>query len=228
MQILVVLGLFSLLIVVIIEVYLLSLSSQRQISYRQKNLSNIRYITEVIAQKVRLSEIDYDYSYSGDGDPGINGSETELALYDQGGQRIIYKLNNKEIQAETGGETYSLTNPNELEVINLNFYIKPAVNPFKEERCRQDIGELGMGCLATSLGCSVNDPSNLYSVGFCQCDSNDDCRTKYCDLTENFCLPPNEQPRVTIALGFKSKATKVEEQKTIFLQTTIASRIYRR
>ena len=229
LEMVVVIGIFSLLGMVIIDVYLLSLSAQRQTSARQKTLNNIRYVTEVIARQIRASEIDYDH-YDND----ILSPAAELALIDSEGKSFIYKLDGGEIKLTIDdSQTYSLTNQAELEVVNWNFYISPAFSPFKEEQCRQDIGEIGVGCEVTS-GCTVDEPASQFYTGFCQCNSDSDCRlTHNCDLSAldgevGLCVPVNQQPKVTMALGFKSKGVKKEEEKTINLQTTVSSRYYKR
>jgi len=249
MEILVVLAIFSLLDLVIVDVYLLAIRAQRQTSFRQKTLSNIRYTMEVIAQQVRTSEVDYTHSYDEDGDSGIAGPEKSLALKDPDGNKIVYRFNNltKEIQVESGGQIYPLTNSNELEVVGLDFYINPPRDPFLEERCNRNSGlDNPFVCQDSAIKCSICpdepqdctlcsvNPDDLNCVqedlaqGFCECDSDDDCRTGYCDSDEGLCLPANQQPRVTVALAFTSKGIKAEQQKTVFLQTTVSSRVYRR
>lgn len=246
LEILVVLGLFSLLGVVIINVYLMALSAQRQTSYRQKTLSNIRYIIETIARQVRTSEIDYNYYIDNDKYP-LAYPNSELALFNQAGKSFVYRFDETrgELQLETDSQIYLLNNTSEVKIEKLYFYISPVYNPFREERCNRNIGTTGCSASSVSVGgCTIDtidEPINEfgYLSGFCQCDSADDCNTGFCDLDAikesqpsdldlGLCLPPNEQPRLTIVLGFRSQGVGVEEKKAIFLQTTVSSRIYKR
>jgi len=233
-----VVALFSILSVIMVDVYLLSLKTQRQTSYRQKTLSSVRYAMETIVRQVRNAEIDYNYSgyptAGGTSPEPLTKPENELALIDQTGRSVVYAKNaDSELQVDIAGQTYNLTDAAELTVVTLDFYIDPAINPFREERCNQDIGL--SGCSVTSNGCTVDEPASENLAGFCLCREDSDCRqTQRCDLTaqenpaEGLCLPFNRQPRVTISMGFKPSGSNPDEQKLIFLQTTVSSRIYKR
>lgn len=240
MEILVVVAIFSVMVMVISDVYLLTLGAQRQTTFRQKTLSNVRYVLENMARQVRVSEISYI-------DQIVN-PESKLDLRTQDGQRYLYKLTGNKILLEVYGEcsekkspcitddtcpsgqtcdykTYALTNSEELDVINLDFYINPETDPFDltKGRCNDN-----SDCSSGS-SCSVDESGNPFELGFCGCDKDLDCEeTGYCDPDDKICLPPNGQPRVTIAIGFKSKGVKADEEKVIFLQTTVSSRIYKR
>lgn len=217
-------GLFVVLIIVLINIYLLALKAQRQTAARQEVLQSARFVMETISRQVRISEIDYTYPYDGDTDDGIVGSENELALVDPDGNRIVYKLLNSQLVVDVGGIQYALTSVANLDVVNLDFYLKPATDPFKEERCNQAL--VPTGCLP-SISCSLNDSQAGYS-GFCVCSGNNGCASGYCDSPAGVCLPPNAQPRVTIVLDLQAKPGKPEERKTVFLQTTVSSRVYER
>jgi len=223
-EVLVVLGLFSILSVIIINVFLLSLGSQRQASFRQKTLANLRYVMEIVGRQVRISEIDYSsFNYTGD--------DQSLYLIDQEGDSYIFYLadgefGRKEIKMSVNGQESFLTSGAEVDIVNLSFIVDPVLSPFIEERCNQDSGSTG--CSSSSSGCTVNDPGNEYLAGFCQCTTENDCpKTQNCS-DPGLCLPVNYHPRVTIVLGFESVGLKVEEQKLIYLQTTASSRVYKR
>lgn len=222
-EILVVLGLFSILSVVIINVFLLSLRSQRQASFRQKTLASLRYTLETIARQVRTSEVNYDsFTYTGD--------DRSLYLIDQLGSSFIFSLTEvepglNEVGVSINGQTSFLTDSTEVNVVSLSFLVTPIVNPFIEERCNQDTGLTG--CSGGSTGCTINDPGNAFLAGFCGCNTANDCgKTQNC--FEGLCLPINQHPRVTIVLGFESISKKIAEQKLIYLQTTASSRVYKR
>lgn len=237
-EILVVLGIFSVLAIVIVNVFLLALRSQRQASFRQETVANLRYVTETMVRQIRNSEIDFgspgDGKYDNDilldgGKAGIVGSESELYLVDQENNTLAYYLQGGELKIQINGQVASLTDLNDIQVIKLLFFISPVADPFSEERCNQDSGPTGCSIPSVDVGgCTINDPTG-FPVGFCRCDTSDDClKTQYCDSTQNLCLPFNQQPRVTIVLGFRSTGTRVEEQKTVYLQTTVSGRVYKR
>ncbi len=231
METLVVLAIFSILGIAIIDVFLLSLNSQRQASYRQKTLANLRYVAETIARRVRTSQIDYD-------DHSYTGQDQALYLKDsEGDNEFAYYLDKTtgEVKMIANNQESSLTDSNEVSITNLTFFIDPVTNPFVEEHCNDS--SQPNGCLGTN-DCTVEDDSGL--TGFCICNPNSDvqlsCATKYCDDPAlggaddslGLCLPFNVQPRVTIVLGFQSKGTKAEDQKQIYIQTTVSSRVYKR
>jgi prepilin-type N-terminal cleavage/methylation domain-containing protein len=250
MEILVVLGVFSIMTVLIVSIFIFVLQTQRQTAARQKTLSNLRYVVETIGRQVRTSEVDYNNLYDKDGDFGIIGAEQEIYLINQDGKNVSFYLDptTKELKMSVDGVESLLVSSADIEVTNLSFYISPATNPFTEERCNiaSDCQNLSLGCTLSGKVCQggVNngqvctgpadcpggicyyDPQR--GAGFCRCDINNDCRTGYCQPDEKLCLPVNQQPKVTMILGFKSKSTKIEEQKTIFLQTSFVSRVYKR
>jgi len=254
LEILLAVSLFSLLSIIAVDLYLLALSAQRQTAFRQKILSNVRYVTEVIDKQIRESEIYFTSDYVRDGDQGINGAEDELALIDQNGNTFEYFICRQagaDCAAEqigdmvvsiNGTSAVSLTKASELEVINFNFYISPAIDPFFDERCNRnfDSGQTFFSCQSAAVQCTIcpgkpDDCSEeVPATGYCVCRSNSDCLTGNCDDDAyegdgiGLCLPVNQQPRVTIAIGFKSNGVKTEDQKIIFLQTTVSSRIYKR
>ncbi|MDD2807464.1 MAG: type II secretion system protein [Patescibacteria group bacterium] len=225
-EIIVVLGIFSVLVVVILNVFILALRSQRQAAFRQQTLSNLRYIVETIAKQVRTSEIDYSYPYDKDGDNGIVGAESELYLKDSDGNSSAYYLKNGELYLTSNGQDSPLTNINDIKIVTLSFFIAPSTNPFTEERCNAAVTP--NGCQPT-ISCTVDDSSNVtFKTGFCLCTQNQDCATNNCDTTDRVCLPPDVQPRVTLVLGFESAQLRPEDIKRIYLQTTATSRIYKR
>lgn len=229
LEIIVVLGIFSLLTMAIINVYLLALRSQRQTVSRQQALGSLRYVAETIAQNIRTGEIDYP-AYEG----SLSVPENKLYLVDQNGQKVEYFLQTSggqgQIQVSVDGQAYALTNLSDINVVKMAFYINPLFSPFLEERCNDSLPS--NGCLPTNpLSCTVNDPNLTVKSGFCQCSANSDCATKNCAADaagDKICLPPNAQPRVTISLGFETVAARAAEKKLIYLQTTVSSRVYKR
>jgi len=233
-EVLVVLAIFSVLGMVIIDVFLLGLRSQKQVSARQKSLVSLRYIMETVSRQIRTSQIYYynrdDFAsprYDKDGELGVNVPEQELYLINQDGKEVSYYQEGGIMKMSINGQELALTDSGELIIVKLLFFIEPVTDPFIDERCNGP-EDSENGCLNNSA-CTLDDDSG--SFGFCLCSVNSDCQTLHCDTEEGeegLCLPFNQQPKVTIILGFQAKATKAEEQKTIYLQTTASSRVYRR
>lgn len=250
-EILMVVALFAILTTVIVNVFILTLNSQRQASARQKTLANLRFVIEKIARQVRTSEIDY-HKYT-----GLNNKVDALFLIDSFGSEISYSLDDngkikvsltKEEDGLNVTEESYLTDNEEVKIVNLDFYIDPTTNPFQDERCRENTDcysytqDPNQTCLVTKIcqdgekkGYECNDDSQCpesicvpppFESGFCSCGDDSECLTNHC--SDGVCLPINYQPKVTIALAFQSQSVKVSEQKIIFLQTTVSSRVYKR
>jgi len=234
MELVVVLALFSIVGLVIIDVFLLSMRSQRQVSARQETLADLRYIVETISQKIKSAEIDYSHSYNLDGDEGIDGSEEELHLVDMDGNSFSYYVSSEKVKFLVNGQESDLTNPEEVEVVSFNFFISPKTSPFLDERCNDAL--LPSGCQPAASFCTVNEPDNEFKAGFCVCEQDLDCLTQHCNKEEwepdnpdvGICLPFDIQPRVTFVLGLESVAKREQERKRIYLQTTVSSRVYKR
>lgn len=229
MEMLVVVALFAMLGVAIMNVFLLSLSAQRQTVSRQNTTANLRYVVESIARQIRTGEVDYAASYGDDGQIGIQGSEKELFLRDAEGNSYAYFVQGGELLVSYNGQVSRLTNLSEVKVVDLAFYIDPPTDPFAEERCNDGLALTG--CLVTAPTkpvCTVNDATTNERLGYCQCSSDIQCASQRCDAESGVCLPFDRQPRVTIVIGIESAAVREIEVKRLYLQTTIASRTYQR
>lgn len=239
LEIVVVLAIFSVLMLIAADVFMMALSSQRQTALRQETFSQMRYLTEMIARQIRASEIDFTpvdpddesnplNNYALDGDSGIDGYETQLSLIDQEGSRISYFVQTGKLKMSLNyAAPVDLTDAQKFKVVKLWFYIDPPTSPFSDERCSAFLEP--NGCRPT-IECSVD--SGIFPSGFCVCSNNGDCATKNCayqsDLDDYACRPFNRQPRVTMVLVFESASVKELEQKRIHMQTTVSSRVYKR
>jgi len=230
MEMVVVIAIFSVLTLIVLNVFILAMQAQRQTGSRQQVLANLRYVLESMAQKIRTSEIDYGYYEDRASD--LSQPVNSLALIDQAGNNLRYSLENGVIYQAEGGGRFALTEKNQVIVTKFDFYINPTTNPFAEERCNTNQAGEVVGCQSAALGCTIDDrnPSNL--SGYCLCDSAASCQSNNCelnqDLGQNLCRPFNFQPRATIVLGFQSVAARAQEIKTLYLQTTVSSRVYKR
>lgn len=126
-ELLVVVSLFTLLILIITDVYLISLRAQRDASLQQRSISTLRNAIELVTRQVRISTIDY-VSYGG----AVVSPEDGLSIINQEGQRITYGLNSGVIEATIDGDIFELTNINEVDVVAIDFFISPATDPFDQ------------------------------------------------------------------------------------------------
>ncbi len=222
MEIIVVLAVFSILILLLINVFLLSLRAQRQASNRQDAVANLRFVLETMAQNIRTSEIDYSQP--------LNPQVLDLQ---SGSNKISFSLTGREMVMTVNGQASTLTNAKQVEVLKLNFLVDPPNNPFAEERCSSD-----SDCSAASVsagGCTApSGSSSQFKSGYCRCSSDSACQVvgrcaSNPDIAgQNLCLPFDRQPRVTASLGFQTVGGRPQDVKTVFLQTTVSSRIYKR
>lgn len=229
MEILVVMAIFSILGVVIINVFILALNSQRQVSLKQKSLNSVRSVLEAITRQARTGEFVYqlDYNLDDPDEPGIFGWESEVHFIDSQGRALGFYLDQdtKEVMMNIDGEESRLSDRREVLVKSLLFYISPVTDPFVQERCNDAVNQ--ENCLLPNA-CTVDDEASGSRVGFCGCTDDADCSNRHCDLTERICLPFDQQPLLTIVIGFESSALKLEDRKEIFVQTSVSNRVYKR
>ena len=222
-EILVVLGLFTLLSLLIINVFLLSLNAQRKAVARQEAVSSLRFVMETMAQEIRTSEINYN--------AGIDERILNLRFGDKGTQ---YSLMNGQIELRNGQIVDAISNwqlsvlndVNEIAVTELHFFVDPPSDPFAEERCNRN-----SECVSDI--CTINEPPLLekdFKAGFCRCVTSADCSpiVGNCNTDVNLCLPFDRQPRVTIVMAFQPVGSTGPDTTPIYMQNTISSRIYKR
>ena len=135
-----------------------------------------------------------------------------------------------------GGLTSPLVNSQALRVVQLQFYITPQVSPFVQEACSQNNQcQTFTPSAGVEPGCSICPalPGSCapfdQRTGFCRCYADAHCPiTQRCNFQDHLCAPVNLQPRVTLSIGFQAIAVAAEQPSPLYLQTTIASRVYRR
>lgn len=232
MEIVVVMGMFSIFFLIVTDVFMMVLKAQRQTSFRQQDLSELRYVVEVMARQIRNSEIDYSafINYP----DKITFPTSELHLIDDKGIKYSFNLSSQVIEETVNGQVTPLNDPINIQVNRLSFYIDPPYNPFSSERCNNSLSPTG--CFGGLPICTVNDNSGM--TGYCNCvnasntgGDSTKCANGNCVEVKTgsyLCMPLDRQPRVTILVGFMSKSNKTSEMKTIYLQTTASSRIYKR
>ncbi len=245
-EMIIVLAIFSVLIVIITDVFLMAMRAQQQTARRQQAASVVRNIVETIARQVRTSEIDYA-SY---GPVGVAAPAADLYLRDQSGRLFHYYYDDSVAGAENikvavdGQTAANLVDSGAVRVRSLKFYVSPDTDPFAVETCAGKIA-VANGCETDY--CTVTDAA-APPTGYCGCTQPADCASNRCETNAYYaalfhdyccapgvcgvaggiCLPKNEQPRVTIVLYVQSKGPRPEDVKDIYLQTTATSRIYKR
>lgn len=134
-EMLVVLAIFSVATVVIVDIFMMASRAQRRTLTIQKIQSNVRFSVEAMARETRMDMIDYDY-YGGT----VISPTTILALRDQDDNQIIFRKSSEDCPLGTdqclvvsidGGTNWASITSKGVRVISLDFYITPAVDPFK-------------------------------------------------------------------------------------------------
>lgn len=135
-EMLVVLAVFSVVTVVIVDIFMLASRAQRRTLAVQRIQSDARYSLEAMSREIRMDIVDYEY-YGGAVSDIPSGT---LALRDQDDNQIIFKKSDENCPAgatsclavsiDGGGNWESITAPG-INVDDLKFYIDPLVNPFE-------------------------------------------------------------------------------------------------
>lgn len=110
-ELIVSIGIFSLIVVMAVGTFILALSSQRRIIALRNVEDNTRFTIEVIAREIRT---------------GVNfsGGGSTLSFTNAAGQSVVYRLNSNAIEKSiNGGSTYSAVTGSEITVNYLSFYL---------------------------------------------------------------------------------------------------------
>lgn len=222
-ELLVTLGLVSLLGLLLVGVYVQTSGAQRRIMSRHGAVGSLQYGLEVLAQYIRTSEIDYSFYRQVDGSRTIPQPTTALAVITPDGRRAVYQMIDNALVAVIDGVSYRLTDPTSGKIENISFLIDPATDPFIDEQCTNNAD-----CAPNpALGCSINNVTQQ-SFGFCRCATATDCRSGVCDTTAGLCGAPDSQPQVTVIMTVTVPTTGTDQQQQVVIQTTVTSRIYKR
>jgi len=116
LEMLLVVALFTLLGLVIVDVFILALGAQRQTTQRQTTLNGLRFAVQSMASQIRTSQIDFDpppdtrlpplgfsLSYELDNEPGIQDFENELYLTGPDGFTYHYFALDNSLWLEVSG-----------------------------------------------------------------------------------------------------------------------------
>lgn len=212
MEMVVVLGIFSISAVVITEIFMTNNRTQKEIFEYQKLQSDVSYTVETIARAMRMGTIDYmNASYP---NQTVSNPGDKLIIYDKDHRQTIFKKANNpgegcvdaysspciisgfDMDADglEASEQASIT-PQNVKIDDLKFYILPITNPFLSKTCA----------------------------------NGSDCPSGVCPISR-FCQVPNQQPMVTIVISATQSGHGVNSANplSVTLQTSVSSRQYYR
>lgn len=169
MELLVVLGIFSMVVTATTDIFLLTNRSQRKIFGLERTQADARFTMEAIAREVRTGVIDYEYYAARTAPPAIGVPDAELALVDSAQSPLRFAMSTTATQAAcpdlastpcllvtAGGASTPIT-PKGVAVRNLKFYLAPATDP--------NVFDPSTGTYASTLQPRVTIVLVLESVG---------------------------------------------------------------
>jgi type II secretory pathway pseudopilin PulG len=141
MEMIVVLGLFSTVVIASTDIFLLANRSQRKVFGLERIQADARYAMEAIVREVRGGSIDRAY-YAARAVP-LSVPDTELAMIDSTGSSIVFSVSTSAqatlcanaasepclLVAVDGGTPVAMT-PKGVKVRSAGFYIAPSTDPF--------------------------------------------------------------------------------------------------
>lgn len=228
-EMIITLSIFVLVLLIATNAYVLINQSQRKVADAQKIQDDVRYLMEVIAQDVRLGQINYPFyvNESIDLHPDVTSATpvTILALTDQSGGNVYYRWvsSTQHVQyckEQTTGECDPATGPgwNDLTpygvtIADLHFLITPTADPFVELTspvlCAADSGKTGACANEFGYSCPT---SAACGAGPCYC--------RYYSDGHHY------QPKVRLVIeSIANDPTLPVASRTLHLQTVVSSRL---
>lgn len=135
MEMIIVLGIFSVAVVIVIDIFLSASMMQRKTSFMTASQGDARLVLETIAREFRDGTIDYNY-YKED----IANKTNILAIRDINNRQIIFQksslgcpsgVSQCVAMSSDGGATLTSLTSDKVEVLELDFYLSPSQDPFK-------------------------------------------------------------------------------------------------
>lgn len=141
LEMLIVLGIFSTVVVIASDIFLMSSRVQRKVFGLERAQADARFLLEAMTREVRTGEI--DYAYYSDRGAAIDRPDRELALVDPTGTKIRFFASDAATEGNCpdeasrpcllvaiGADAPQPMTPKGLIVRELGFYVAPAVDPF--------------------------------------------------------------------------------------------------
>ena len=136
MEMVIVLALFTTSSVIVADIFITLINTQRKIIAQQKILAEARYSIDIISRNIRMGTISYS-DYSSVETP----YEEELYLKDIEDNKIFFKSSNTDcptgiakcliMSIDEGANWESITSKN-IEIQDIRFYIRPTNDPFDD------------------------------------------------------------------------------------------------
>ena len=136
MEMVVVLAIFTVSSVIIADIFITLINTQRKIIVQQKILSEARYAMDIMSRNIRIGTISYS-DYGSIETP----YEDELYLNDIDGNKIFFKSSTADCPAgitkclimsiDEGANWESITSK-DIEIQDIRFYIRPTDDPFDD------------------------------------------------------------------------------------------------
>lgn len=235
---------FSVAMLVAVGLFVAVTQVQKKTQSLSKVQGDARFALELMAQSVRVDGLDYSY-YLDSNDEGqrsdyaVNLTSTaasELVTKNNQGQRRFYRhydpgsgyvigvceqdtINATENGRCTTNANFTVITPANVLVEIFKVWIRPASDPY-------DLPPKSNGdCKNTNYDSTR---------GVCSCTAATvatDCfRGQTCDerAGASFCARANDQPRATIVIKSSGGSARQQEKAEVTLQTTVASRMYKR
>ncbi len=140
MELLVVMSLFTTVVLIASDIFLLSNRASRKVFGLERTQADARYTMEAITREIRTGVLDYAY-YAGRGS-AIGTPEPELALIESDNTPIKFKVSDSAnaglcadansspcLLVTVGAASPAAVTPKNVAVISAKFYISPDVDP---------------------------------------------------------------------------------------------------
>lgn len=214
MELIVVMGVFSISSMIIVEIFMFTNKSQKKVIQAQRLQSDLSYTLETMARAVRLGKIDYDAYYVIYGNGAIPSPVNELFLKDADGRQVVFKkgmnaadgcpndesspciIQGIDTDANGTADQFASLTPRGLKIVDTEtrFYVWPTIDPFLRQACAGDMDcDYSVSCLVTKL-----------------------------------CAVPNQQPVVTMTLSTIQTDKAETDPMKMNVQTSVSSRQYYR
>lgn len=140
MELLVVMSLFTTVVLIASDIFLLSNRASRTVFGLERTQADARYTMEAITREIRTGAIDYSY-YAGR-TPALGLPDSELALIESDNTPIKFKVSDSStasLCADTnstpcllvtvGAGSPAAVTPKNVSVVSAKFYLSPSVDP---------------------------------------------------------------------------------------------------
>ena len=110
-ELIVAIGIFSLVVVMVVGIFVLAISTQRRITALKNVDDNIRFTLESMAREIKTGK-------------NFSSSASLLSFLNARGESVVYRLNASTIEKSSdGGTNYSAVTGSEVTINYLNFYL---------------------------------------------------------------------------------------------------------